>query len=532
MISKKLSSVLGVTIIILAISFLLYSDNEVASAAKQSDDATPAGTDFPGTGVGGIPDGPSPCHASPSTPRDVTFTASGLSGPPTNVELSMTWGGPNHSFMGDITAILIAPNGASHTLFGRTLATTATAFGDGSDLGATYAFKDSAAAPPNGGWWQAATTAGTTAIMPAGDYRTTASGGAGGTNPQPPTSMNPAFAGVANANGTWTLRITDGCQADTGAISAAMLTIASGGPITPQHVVDFNGDGKTDYAVVRNTGGGPGGDITWFINYAGTATTVASRWGANGDAYVPIDYDGDSKTDIAIWRSGAFYILQSQTNTLRFEAFGQTGDDVSVVDDYDGDGKADPAVYRAGLASGDPSTWYFRGSLNNPSGNVSYVQWGQNGDFPAPGDYDGDNKADFVIQRNNGGGQAKFWMLQTTAGFTSVIYGTPTDVIVPGDYDGDGKTDIAVVRGSAGAYNWYIRPSSTGVINGGPTAVFGASATDFYTHGDYDGDGKTDVAIYRPGAPSVFWVLGSSSGVFSSVLGNTGDYPVANYNRH
>jgi len=304
-----------------------------------------------------------------------------------------------------------------------------------------------------------------------------------------------------------------------------------------QHVVDFNGDGKSDFAVVRNTGGGANGQITWFINYGGTGTTVASAWGLAGDFFVPVDYDGDQKTDIAIWRAGAptvaaFYILQSATNTVRVEAFGQTGDDPSVVGDYSGDGKADLAVYRAGANAGDASTWFYRATSGGP---VIYTPWGQNGDFPAPGDYDGDGKSDFVVQRNNGGGQARFWMNQTSAGFNSIVFGTPTDVIVPGDYDGDGKTDIAVVRGSAGQLNWYIRPSSTGVISGTPTAIFGASATDFPTHGDYDGDGKTDVAIWRPSATpgaSLFWYQGSASGPFGVPFGQNGDYPVANYNRH
>lgn len=310
-------------------------------------------------------------------------------------------------------------------------------------------------------------------------------------------------------------------------------------PTVTQNHVDFNGDNKTDFAVVRNTGGGPGGQITWFINLAGTATTYASAWGVSTDFFVPEDYDGDNKTDIAIWRAGAptvaaFYILQSQTGTVRIDTFGQTGDEPRVIGDYDGDGKADPAVYRAGANAGDQSTWFYRGSLNNPSGNVTYVPWGQNGDFPAPGDYDGDGKRDFVIQRNNGGGQAKFWMAQTTAGLDQIVFGTPTDVIVPGDYDGDAKTDIATFRGSAGQINWYVRPSTTGTISGAPAAIFGASATDFVVQGDYDGDGKTDFAIWRPSATagaSAFWVLGSTTGAFSITFGQNGDYPVANYNR-
>ena len=206
MIPMKLSSALGVIIILITIAFLLSSDSDIASAAG-SPAAIPAAT-FPGANVGGIVDGSSPCwNPGTGTARNITFNATGLGGGAPNVEIGMTWGAPTHTFVGDITAILIAPNGASHTLFGHTLATTATGFGDSSDLGATYNFKDSAAAPPNGGWWQAATAAGVAVVMPAGDYRTTASGGAGATNPMPPTNMNPAFAGVANSNGTWTLRV-------------------------------------------------------------------------------------------------------------------------------------------------------------------------------------------------------------------------------------------------------------------------------------------------------------------------------------
>jgi hypothetical protein len=307
------------------------------------------------------------------------------------------------------------------------------------------------------------------------------------------------------------------------------LTITTAAPA--QHIVDFDGDGKTDYAVVRNTGGGPTGQITWFTAINGSATTTGQLWGIATDFFVPNDYDGDGKTDIAVWRSGAqgvFYILQSSTNTARIENFGQTGDDPTVVDDYDGDGKVDVAVYRAGASPGLQSTWFYRGSLSNPSGNITFMPWGVNGDFPAPGDYDNDGKADFVVQRNNGGGQARFWMNRSTSGFTSVVFGTPTDVIVPGDYDGDGRTDLAVVRGISGQINWFFDYNLDGVQD--QQVAFGASATDFPIQGDYDGDGKTDVAVWRSGQ---FWILpsgGSMIPVFP--WGANGDYPVANYNTH
>ena len=299
--------------------------------------------------------------------------------------------------------------------------------------------------------------------------------------------------------------------------------------VNTQHVIDFDGNGITDKAVVRNTGGGPTGQITWFA-----ATGQTTPWGIASDQFTPGDYDGDNKTDVSIWRPGAsgvaaWYTLLSATTTVRVENFGQTGDQSDVMGDYDGDGKDDIAVYRPGATSGDPSFWFWRTTLNGP---VFAVQWGQNGDFPAPGDYDGDGKNDFAVQRNAGGGQARFWRLFATGSSDSLVFGTPTDVIVPGDYDGDGKTDVGVIRGVSGQWLWWIHPSA----GGADTATFwGNSATDFPTMGDYDGDGKSDLAVWRPDVNPVmtqFYILGSTSGATIQQFGQNGDYPVANVNTH
>lgn len=295
----------------------------------------------------------------------------------------------------------------------------------------------------------------------------------------------------------------------------------------PNRPVDFDGDGRTDYCVVRNVGG-PSGQLRWFGNGNGTgAATKAFDWGLNGDVLVPADYDGDGQTDIAVWRPGAatvakFYILQSATNTVRVEAFGQTGDDPTVVADYNGDGKADLAVYRAGASAGAQSTWFYR---TTPNGPVTYVPWGSNGDRVAPGDYDGDGKGDFVVVRNDGSGHNAYWMMQSTAGFDFRVFGNAVgnmQALVPGDYDGDGKTDLAIGDGSGATGAFYYQPSSTG--SGFIYFTGGNPSIDELAPGDYDGDGRTDIGLWRN--DGTFWILNVRTGGWSAFqLGSAGDVP-------
>jgi hypothetical protein len=346
------------------------------------------------------------------------------------------------------------------------------------------------------------------------------------------------------AAGTYTLVVTTFFnEPQTGSPPEAPLPYGFTGfssvpfiPVKVQHIVDFDGDGKTDYSVIRNLGTDETGQAEWWNATNATGAVSVVDWGLAGDSFTPVDFDGDHKTDIAVWRGGAagnsfFYILQSMTNTVRIVNFGQDGDNASVVGDYDGDGKADPAVYRPG----PQSTWFYLGSLNNPNNNITYVPWGVDSDFPAPGDYDGDGKNDFCIQRDDGNGNGIFW-LATAAGTPPSVtwFGLPGDLIVPGDYDGDGKTDFATVRGivngSTFNWQWYWMSSSTGQVN---SRVFGLAPDDLQVQGDYDGDGLTDVAIWRPGPPSFFSVLRSSDNmVVTYRWGLPDDVPAAGYNTH
>ena len=275
----------------------------------------------------------------------------------------------------------------------------------------------------------------------------------------------------------------------------------------PRVKFDFDGDSKSDLSIFRPAQG------EWWVSKSSNGGNFATQFGTSTDTVVPADFTGDGKTDVAYWRpsTGFWYVLRSEDFTFYAFPFG-AGGDVPVPADFDGDGKADAGVFRPSAA-----TWY----ISRSSGGTTIQQFGLTTDKPVPADYDGDGKADLSVYRPTGANGAEWWISKSSGGTFATQFGSSTDKAVPADYTGDGKADVAFWIPSTG--QWFILRSEDLTYYAFP---FGGSG-DAPVPGDYDGDGKMDAAVFRP-SNSTWYANRSTAGVLIQQFGQAGDVPLPN----
>ena len=131
--------------------------------------------------------------------------------------------------------------------------------------------------------------------------------------------------------------------------------------------------------------------------------------------------------------------------------------------------------------------------------------------------------ADYWIVRNDAGGAGMSWWISSGATSERQVFGLVGDTFFTSDFDGDGRDDLAVWRPGPGPSTFYVQRSSDGVVVIKPFGLPGDVAN---IGGDWNGDGFDDLAVYRPGSPGrFFWTSLANSAGNSFTWGATGDVP-------
>lgn len=250
------------------------------------------------------------------------------------------------------------------------------------------------------------------------------------------------------------------------------------------------------------------GAYSWTIraNHASGGTTSAPKsFNLGCEARVVLgDFNGDSRTDRLCPSGGATYVsVSTGTGFINGAVWLGTFIDKPIAGDFNADGRTDVAGY-------DRNTGAFSVALSTGTSFGALTPWGVatvsgttcsgSGPTVATADFNGDGRADVSCKKQ--GLTSVFVGLSTGTGFTFSIFGSSfcADIERTGtlDMDGDGKSD------------WYclgrandlmlVYPSTGSGFRSPVTAADSSFCDDLdYVMGDWNGDGRTDLACVLNG---------------------------------
>ena len=196
-------------------------------------------------------------------------------------------------------------------------------------------------------------------------------------------------------------------------------------------------------------------------------------YGNPGDVAFAGDWDCDGSDTPGLFRPSDGFVYLRNSNTpgaADITFFAGNPDDVPLPGDFDGDGCDTVSLYRPPL-----QTIYIFNALGENGQGIgvaekSYI-FGNPGDVPFVGDFDGDGKATVGLHRASTG--RVYWRdsLNTGPATTDFIWGNPGDIVFAGDWDGDDDDTVGLVRGNT----FYWRNSNTAGLADGTAAWVGGT---------------------------------------------------------